>query len=326
MRLFALVSVIGFVFAAGCGSVGDPLYPSLNIPARITDLSALQRGDKVIAHFTIPLRTIEGQIGRPIGSVELRIGPNDKPAFDINQWSVLARRVDVSPLVAPGQIQSVEVDAREYVGKDLVLAVRAANLKDRFSDWSSPVSISVGQPLATPSDFKTELTPQGVRVAWVAANVADFRLYRKGPEQSAASLLSEVKGSAFLDTNTEFDKTYEYYVEGFHEKITSDLAGPVTATPKDNFPPAVPTGLNASNGIGSIELAWERNTEPRFKEYRVFRSEENAPFAQIAEGLDIPSYSDHNVQTGRHYRYRLVAVGMNGMASQPSDPIETTAP
>jgi hypothetical protein len=327
MRPFALLLlVLGFGFAAGCGSVGDPLYPALNIPARITDLSALERGDKLEVHFTVPLRTTEGQIGKPVGSVELRVGPNDQPTFEINKWSSAAQRIDVSPLVAPGQIQSVQIDVGNYIGKDLILAVRAANSKDRYSDWSPLLTVSIVQPLPTPSNFKAEPVPEGVRLTWTAANVTDFKVYRKAPEQSAASQLAIVAQPNFLDTGTEFDKTYEYYVEGVHEKITSELAGPVTATPKDNFPPGVPAGLTSSNGIGSIELAWERNTDRRFKEYRLYRAEDNGAFAQIAEGLDIPSFSDHNVQAGKRYRYRLVAVGQNGLASQPSEPIEAIAP
>ena len=88
--------------------------------------------------------------------------------------------------------------------------------------------------------------------------------------------------------------------------------GPETITPIDIFPPAVPSGLTASVGIGAVELAWNRNTEADFKEYRVLRSEEGGPFVEIARGLDAPVYSDHAVQSGKHYRYQVLAVDQNG--------------
>jgi fibronectin type 3 domain-containing protein len=75
-----------------------------------------------------------------------------------------------------------------------------------------------------------------------------------------------------------------------------------------------------------VELAWERNTEPDFKEYRVFRAEGDGPFHQIAAGLDAPSYSDHAVESGKRYRYRISGVDQNGNASEPSSPVEVTVP
>ena len=92
------------------------------------------------------------------------------------------------------------------------------------------------------------------------------------------------------------------------------------------FRPAVPTGLNASAGVGAVELAWDRNTEPDFKEYRVFRAEGDGAFALIAGGLDAPIYSDHGVESGKHYRYQVVASDQPGNASQPSAPVEVTVP
>jgi hypothetical protein len=72
-------------------------------------------------------------------------------------------------------------------------------------------------------------------------------------------------------------------------------------------------------------LAWARNTESDFKEYRVFRSEESGPFVEIAHGLDAPTYSDHAVQSGKHYRYQVSAVDQIGNTSAPSAPVEITA-
>ena len=328
MRLSALlVSVFGFSIVVGCGSIGEPLYPALNVPLRVTDLVALERGDKLEIHFTMPLRTTEGLVVKQIGSVEVRVGANDQPSFEINRWSASAKRVDAGELVLPGQSQGIEMGIRDSIGKDLIVAVRVANAKGRDSEWSNLVTVTIEPPLVTPSDFKAEDQPRGVSLTWSAPGIGDFRLYKKGPEQNAAVLLATVTSPTYLDTEVEFDKTYDYYVEAFRGKTTvSVIAGPAEVTPKDIFAPSVPAGLTASNGIAAIELAWERNTEPRFKEYRILRSEGSGPFAQIAAGLDVPSYSDHNVETGKHYRYRLVAVGQNGMASQPSEPIEAVAP
>src|SRR5258708_18315960 len=79
---------------AGCGSVGEPLYPALNIPTPVTDLSAVERGDKLDINFTIPPKTTEGLLLKEIGSVELRIGPHARAEFRADAWAASAKRLD----------------------------------------------------------------------------------------------------------------------------------------------------------------------------------------------------------------------------------------
>ena len=52
---------------------------------------------------------------------------------------------------------------------------------------------------------------------------------------------------------------------------------PAEITPKDKFPPEVPTGVTAAPGVNTIEVAWDRNTEADFKGYNVFRSVDGGP-------------------------------------------------
>lgn len=326
MRGFAtLLCVLGSVILAGCGTIGEPLYPALNIPSRVTDLTAVERGDRIEINFTIPPLTTEGLAIKEIGGVELRVGPIPGTGFNLSNWANAANRVDVQPHEKPGPVHA-ESPVRGFVGKDLVVAVRVANAKGRNSEWSNLVTFSAEQPLAQPADLKAGAVPQGVSLTWSAPPGSQFRLYRQAGEEDKPSLLGTAADSKYLDTNTEYGKTYQYYVQSFHDKTESDVAGPVPITPKDIFPPAIPAGLTASAGLGSIELAWERNTEPDFKEYRVYRSEVGGPFAQIAAGLEAPSYSDHNIESGKHYRYRVQALDQAGNASEPSDPVDITAP
>ena len=48
------------LFAAGCGSVGEPLPPLLNIPERSQDLSAVQTPEGIVLEWTWPAKTTEG--------------------------------------------------------------------------------------------------------------------------------------------------------------------------------------------------------------------------------------------------------------------------
>jgi hypothetical protein len=322
--ILSCASLCGFM--SGCGSIGEPLYPALNIPTRVSDLSAIERGDHVDVTFTIPALTNEGLALKQIGKIDLRIGPNAGPGFQASQWAENAKQVDVAAPAAPGFLRA-PIPVQQFIGKDEVVAVRVANIKGRFSEWSNPVPLTVQPPLTAPVNVTVEAVPQGVRMSWAAVPTAgQYRLYRKTAEQQTPAVLGLNDQPNYLDTNTEFGKTYQYYVEAVHDQAVSDVAGPFSITPKDIFPPAVPTGLTASAGVGAVELAWERNTEPDFKEYRVSRAEGDGAFVQIADGLDTPLYSDRAVEAGKRYRYQIVAVDQLGNASQPSSPVEATIP
>jgi hypothetical protein len=313
----------------GCGSVGEPLYPALNIPTHIVDLTAVERGDKIDIHFTVPKLTTEGMVLKEIGSVDLRIGPSPSGGFNTNDWANGAQKINVSPLPQPvsqpGDVHA-EQPARDLVGKELFVGVRLGNTKGRMSDWSNIVPITIEAALAKPVDVKAEGVPDGVRLTWNEPNLTAFRIFRKAEEQKEPTLLGTSDKPEYVDTTTEYGKTYQYYVQGIHDKTESDVVQSNSIAPKDIFPPQVPTGLTASVGIGAIELAWTRNTESDFKEYRVFRSEENGPYIQVAAGLEGPVYSDRQIQSGKHYRYEVSAVDQAGNQSQPSEPIEVTAP
>ena len=220
-----------------------------------------------------------------------------------------------------------EQPVRDFVGKEMVVGVRLGNTKGRMSEWSNFVAITVEAPLAKPADVKAEGVPEGVRLTWSEPNLTAFRIFRKAERAEGADAARQLQISRNTWTpppNTERPTNITCRESTTKPKATWWQSNSIT--PKDIFPPQVPTGLTASVGIGAIELAWTRNTESDFKEYRVFRSEENGPYIQIAAGLEAPVYSDHQIESGKHYRYRVSAVDQAGNQSQPSEPIEVTAP
>ena len=93
----------------------------------------------------------------------------------------------------------------------------------------------------------------------------------------------------------------------------------------DIFPPAVPAGLTAVSSTNTIELAWERNTEPDFKGYNVYRSAEGGPLEKIASLIEAPTYSDRQIEPAKKYRYTVSAVDLTGNESQRSEVAEATA-
>jgi hypothetical protein len=309
---------------AGCGSIGEPLYPALHIPGRVIDLAVVERGANLDFDFTIAPLTTEGLPLTEIGSVDLRVGPSPSNGFNMDEWLRSSTNVAVPTPDKPGPVHA-EFPLANMLDKDVVVAVRVTNPKGRDAGWSDLKTLHVEQPLATPTDFHVAATAKGVELTWRAGSPAEIRIFRKGEQQPRTALLATATDSPYVDVNAEYGKTYQYSVQGVRGKVESDVAGPESITPVDIFAPEIPSGLTASVGLGAVELAWTRNAESDFKEYRVFRSEEGGPFVEIARGLDAPTYSDHGVQSGKHYRYQVSAIDQIGNQSMPSAPVEITA-
>jgi len=54
--LLPALAVLGMV---GCGFVAEPLPPLANVPSSVQDLAVVQRGNRLVAQFTVPKLTTE---------------------------------------------------------------------------------------------------------------------------------------------------------------------------------------------------------------------------------------------------------------------------
>ena len=302
---------------SGCGYIADTLPPSLNLPTKITDLTALERGSKIVIQFTVPQKSTEGLVLKEPPELDLRIGLTLADA----------RRL---PDVPTGKLTvRYETTAAEWYGKDIVIGVKALNARGRDAGWSNPVTLSVIPELPKPADLKLDDVPGGVQLTWQSPSKV-FRVYRREAGQSNWIPLTTVSATTFTDITTEYGKAYRYYVQALADTgsspAESDLSDEKEITPKDIFPPAVPTGLVAVVSTKSIELVWDRNTETDLAGYRVYRAVATGPFELISDTRDAPSFSDSKIESGKAYRYAVSAVDKLNNESKQSAPTEATAP
>ena len=84
-----LIPLAAALLSFSCGYIGEPLPPALHIPQRVSDLSAIQKGGKILLHFTLPAQTTDNlDIRKPV-SVELRVGPTSARAIVLNSdWTM----------------------------------------------------------------------------------------------------------------------------------------------------------------------------------------------------------------------------------------------
>jgi predicted phage tail protein len=306
-------ALLGILSLAGCAYVGAPKPPALDVPTRITDLRAAEYGDKIVAEFTIGMDTTEGLKLSEVKSVEARVAVGS-----------VSQTVPLVPSKPPGPVD-YDFPARDWVGKNVVVTVRAIGPKGKAGDWSNPVSLAIGMPLATPENLQAVSAPQGVRLTWVGPANGHYRIFR-GAAEMMPEKLAESDKPEYVDTTVDFGSPYRYFVQALMGELQqSEVSATVGVTPADTFPPAVPVGLMAVAGVNSIELVWQRNTEEDFAGYHVFRSTDGGPPQPIAGPLDAPTFSDRTVEIGKRYSYTVTATDRSGNESARSAPAEAVA-
>ena len=260
--------------------------------------------------------------------MELRAGEAGPGTFNVNEWAARAKPMDVPYDQAKPHVMS-EVPAAPWIGKDLVLAIKVYGINKREAGWSNTALLAVVAPLAPPTAVDATAVAEGVRVSWKGSS-GHYKIFRRVEDNPNFVLMAPVEANEWVDTATEYGKRYEYKVQALQKSgvgdVESELSDAAAVTPVDEFPPAVPKGLNAIVATQGFELVWERNTEPDLAGYRLYRAVGGGNFQKIADIADTPSYSDHSVESGKVYHYKVSSIDRSQNESMPSEPVEIAAP
>jgi len=233
---------------------------------------------------------------------------------DLASYRVLRDGVEVATVTGTSYTDTGLVNDRSYAYR--LVAV------DTHGNRSVP-SAAVS---ATPTDLTAPAVPTGlaatggdeqVTLTWTANTEPDLATYRVLRDD--IEIATVTGATSYLDTAVVDDTTYAYRLVAVdtHGNRSAPTA-PVTATPTDRTPPAVPSGLTAAGGDGRVTLSWTANTEADLASYRVLRDD-----VEIAT-VTATSYVDATVVNDTAYTYRLVAVDTHGNRSAPSTAVSAT--
>lgn len=338
---------------AGCGTPGAPQPPSLNLPERATDLSAVRAGDQVSLSWTTPKKNTDKLVIK--GGVAVRVCRQESvgPCID-------AGTVTIAP--GAGGSFSERLPSSLAAGPPRVLKyfVELKNRKGKSAGLSNAAVTLAGAPPEAMRGFTAEVRKAGVVLSWTPdEEEAAVRLQRKlltplaakpqqglmapQPEPLEQNLLIEdgSQGRA-LDKSIHFGETYEYRaqrvarltVDGKALELDGELSPPVKVDAEDVFPPAVPAGLAAvatlgeNGGEAAIDLSWSPDSEADVAGYVVYRREGAGAWERIspAEPVVGPAFHDAHVQTGHTYQYAVSAVDQGGHESARSAEAQETVP
>lgn len=322
-----LIPVLCLIGAAGCGYVGPPKPPALNIPERVQLVNASQQAGQLVVGFLITGKTTDGLVLNRLRAIELRAGP---PAASMALWAQAARQIPVTPPAIDGH--ELREPVAGWENQDIVVAVRAVGPTGRAGAWSEPVTVHVVPVPPIPVVSATP-GPEGITLSWPQAGApagTKWRVFRKKKSDEQAVALAESPEPRWTDAAMEEDTEFTYQVQTLipagSRLAESERSREVSVTYKDIFPPTVPASLSAIAGVGSVELTWEPNREPDLRGYQIYRAEASGTMKKIGDLTGEVTYSDKAVEHAKRYVYAVSAVDKLGNESKPSATVEIAAP
>ncbi|UWZ85918.1 fibronectin type III domain-containing protein [Occallatibacter riparius] len=340
------------ICVTGCGTPGAPQPPSLNLPERVTDLSATRTGNQITLTWTMPKRTTDRVLLK--GDIAADVCWNEGASHCVPAGEVSfvpsAEASFTGPL--PGTLATGAPRPVSYF-------VELKNRKGKSAGLSNAGVILAGQAPAPVTGLAAEVRKQGVVLRWSAADSKEsIRLKRtllnppeakpkEGPLTPAAEpvtldLLVEPDGGGAMDKEIRFGRSYEYRAqriaritaEGKQIELDGELSAPVRIAAEDIFPPVVPAGLAAvatgatGGSPASIDLSWQPDAEADVAGYRVYRREGQSEWKRISGDQLVvgPAFHDAEVQAGHTYSYAVTAVDARGNESGRSDEASDAVP
>ncbi|HEX4286140.1 MAG TPA: fibronectin type III domain-containing protein [Terracidiphilus sp.] len=338
---------------AGCGTPGAPQPPSLNLPDRVTDLSATRAGNRVSLNWSMPRKNTDKLILK--NGIAVRVCREEVANICVDAGSlVFAPGADASwseslpPALMQGQPRELHyfVELKSHAG-------RSAGL-------SNESVVLAGAPPTPVANLRVEMRKQGAVLHWTQDDdSAAIRLHRTlltppatKPKEGLAApppeavqqnfLIEKVEQGQALDKTIRFGETYEYRaqrvtrisVDGKTLELPGELSGPIRVDAQDVFPPNVPTGLVAiatvpQNGrVAAIDLSWEPDSEADVAGYVVYRHEAGETWQRISppEPVVGPAFHDTQVQPGHTYMYAVCALDQGGHESARSAETQEAVP
>ncbi len=340
---------------SGCGTPAAPQPPSLNLPDRVADLSAVRTGNNVLLTWTMPKRNTDklaltGDVAVHVCREEAA-GPCEAAGPD--------------QMLAPGATHTFSdtLPPRLAAGSPRVLRyfVELKNQKGRSAGLSNAATVLAGQAPAPVAGLTAEVRKDGVVLRWTPdGETVPVRLQRTlltpppatakqgplaaPPEPLEQNLLvdTETQTGRAIDKSILFGETYSYRAQrvarveqnGQTVELAGDFSPPVRVEALDVFPPAVPTGLAAVATLGeagappAIDLSWQPDSDADLAGYIVYRREGDAAWLRLSSAQPVvgPAFHDAQVQAGHTYHYAVSAIDRGGHESTRSAEAEETVP
>jgi hypothetical protein len=286
-------SLLAIALLASCGTPGAPLPPELELPKPVTDLRAARKGEHVFLTWTVPSKTTEHANLRYLDGTRVcrsltTLTSCQNPIGEVARPAQPTRRSKNGPNLKSqaSYMDSLPADLQQQNPEgEITYAVAVFNESGRNAGLSNQVKVLAAPTLAPPSEFRPQLTANGVVLNWTGTPETGsdpairhaYRILRREEGSSKDMSLGEIAlGSSsgpaqFVDHSFEWEKTYIYRITiateikrgtleecptgvepepgsstcATYVSVEGDDSQPIRIYAHDLFPPAVPVGLQA---------------------------------------------------------------------------------
>jgi hypothetical protein len=292
-----LILGLGFLLA-GCGKVGDPLPPFIQVPLAVEDLAAVQSGYNIVLAWTNPSFNIDGSAAMNLAHVQIR--RDDVPVATVN-------------VSAPGKPQSHAIPIDRIAGAARTFTVFVDTAKGRVSNVSNAVTITPVQVPGEVTGLRAVVDQRRIVLEWDRPQeypeLADAYIVARTDVPAESQTL---EGLRFEDTRYEPGKTFTYQVTPVRRLDGRVIAGVGSDTfmivVDDKTPPQVPAGLDITRSDTGVILTWNANPETDLAGYRVFRSDPaDGNFTPVGAQLIVTNmFTDLAYRPGLYYAVSAV--------------------
>ena len=349
-----LLATLAALFS-GCGVQAPPQPPRLEIPQTIKDVSASQIGSSIHITFTMPVLATDGEsLEKPVTVNIFRAvtAPGQQPALPdaaATPWLTLgpkqlagfthSGKVDYPLQFSIPEIQQRQGSTFSFAVVALTHGFRGHPRKSEPSNVAQVTLLDATGPVINlvakasqnvllltwekPAETLTGLPPE---------HLSGYHVYQSLTGKPDSYLLAGKADSNHFDDKTfQFGQQYFFRVSALTTvgKATAESvpSAPASITPRDVFPPPVPTGLTAVNAAGAVDLLWNASSGRDLAGYNVYRSTEGGPFRRINQKPVLtPIFHDATVAPGHSYEYAVTAVDLTGNESRKSAPASVAMP
>jgi hypothetical protein len=351
-----LVAALGVL--AGCAAPGQPRPPREQEPETVADLQAHQAGTAVILHFTLPLRSTDGDMLQGPARVELyrqfSAAGAPPPAGAAAAAGVPLRTLEptqLAPFLSDNTVTFPDTltpqEFQAHRGEEVIYRVRAAAGESAWSEPSNEARVALVAPPGPVRDVAATVAQDGITLRWAPPAPAtgpaptNYIVYRAtipaGGAAAAPAPVGVAADSFFRDPDVQPGHDYRYTVRSVAPapsgQVESADSVPVEVHVEGAASPAPPAGLEAvpvrlEAGSLEVDLSWAIAGEQNLAGYNIYRSEQPGARGERLNRrlVAAAAFRDTTVAPGRTYRYTVTAVDLAGNESVPSAPAAVTIP
>lgn len=355
LKASAVLLTLSFTLSLSCGKRRPPLPPVEKVLQRL-EIAGFQRGGNILLTWKMPARNAPSKSVQNISRVDIyRLAEPLSSPLSMSEEEFASRSVIIASIkITDADFNRKTIsynDKLEFAGQAARLryAVRLANASGQKAAFSNFLLIEPAANIAAdPKDLKTILTQDAIQLEWAApetnidgtkpANIVGYDIYRSTSEKDPATLLNKlpITDTTYSDRYFDFEKDYFYFVRTVSlgsdaiptESLESNI---VKIHPVDTFPPSAPAAVTIAATPTTISLFFPANPENDIAGYKIYRSTDpNADKSSFTlltpKLLDVTTYQDDKVESGKTYYYYVTATDKKGNVSDPSDVVSETVP